>query len=412
MRRSPLDATIDSHIGRRVREIRSWRGMSLTELADLCGWTPGYVSRIERGLRPVTKRATLDTLAAALRVAPSELAEQAFPPSVTDPERGVQSVVLALEPALSDLQLGTGGDSSGRPWAAVAAEMNHLNNTLRPNADYAAEGAVLPGLLHDLHHMYVTDPKHRVEILQAMLSCYQAAAAMLKNLGVRGLPTLAAFHARQVAEELNDPAWLGLAAWVGASTLGGESRRRIVALSERGAEQLEPHLDDRRALQVYGMFHLNASLSLAALDQHAKAVDHLDEAGRIADRYSPPKGHGFANLSFGQDNVGTWRLAATIEMGEAGRAREVARKVHPERLDSATRQAMFWADLGRGLAQQRATREEAVAALMRAEKLAPQRIRAYPLVRETVGDLMRRTRREAVGRDLRGLGYRMGLGVQ
>jgi hypothetical protein len=65
---------------------------------------------------------------------------------------------------------------------------------------------------------------------------------------------------------------------------------------------------------------------------------------------------------FGPDNVGIWRLSIAVELGEAGRAQEVAR--HPN-----------------------------------------------PSVREAIADLMRWTQRDAVGRDLRGMAYRMGIGV-
>jgi hypothetical protein len=63
--------------------------------------------------------------------------------------------------------------------------------------------------------------------------------------------------------------------------------------------------------------------------------------------------------------------------------------------------------LGRGLATERAYRHEAVAALRTAEKLAPQRVRANPFVRDVITDLMRRARRDAIGRELRGMAYRM-----
>jgi hypothetical protein len=140
------------------------------------------------------------------------------------------------------------------------------------------------------------------------------------------------------------------------------------------------------------------------------SADHLDEAAAMAERVSGA-GRGFGNLYFGPDNVGIWRLSIAVELGEAGRAREIARLVEPSHVPSAVRQAMFWADLGRGMAQDRSTRDKAVGALMRAEKIAPQRIRTNPFVRETVADLMRRTQRDAVGRDLRGMAYRMGIGV-
>jgi len=51
-----------------------------------------------------------------------------------------------------------------------------------------------------------------------------------------------------------------------------------------------------------------------------------------------------------------------------------------------------------------------VTALLRAEELAPQCIRAHPLIRETVSYLLRGARRDdAVGRELRDLAYRMGI---
>ncbi len=142
-------------------------------------------------------------------------------------------------------------------------------------------------------------------------------------------------------------------------------------------------------------------------------ADHLGEAQAIADTL-PADGadkHGFGSLYFGTDNVGIWRVSIAVESGDPGRARELARQVRPSQVPSAARQAMFWADLGRGMAMERTTRDEAVAALLRAEQIAPQRIRPNPFVRETVTDLMRRARREAIGRELRGMAYRMGVGV-
>ena len=93
-----------------------------------------------------------------------------------------------------------------------------------------------------------------------------------------------------------------------------------------------------------------------------------------------------------------------------GQALLAARTVHPELLPSAVHQAGFWADVGRALAVERKTRDRAVQVLVHAEQLAPQRIRHHVLVRETVAGLLRRARRGAGGRELRGLAWRMGLG--
>jgi hypothetical protein len=162
---------------------------------------------------------------------------------------------------------------------------------------------------------------------------------------------------------------------------------------------------------MYGALHLKAAMASAAMRRGADSADHLDEAASMAGRVSGG-GRGFGDLYFGLDNVGIWRLSIAVELGESGRAREIARLVDPSRVPSAARQAMFWADLGRGMAQERSTRDAAVGALLRAEKIAPQRIRPNPFVRETVADLLRRGQRDtATGRDLRGMAYRMGIGV-
>lgn len=69
----------------------------------------------------------------------------------------------------------------------------------------------------------------------------------------------------------------------------------------------------------------------------------------------------------------------------------------------------MYADLGRGLAQERGRDREAVEALCEAERIAPDLVRSTPLVRETVGDLLRRARRRAGGRNLTGLAFRIGI---
>jgi hypothetical protein len=106
-----------------------------------------------------------------------------------------------------------------------------------------------------------------------------------------------------------------------------------------------------------------------------------------------------------------WRVALALELGEPGRVVELARAVDVTAMPSTGRQATFYGDLGRGLATIRGREEQAVEAFRRAETLAPYRTRTNPFVREAVTELMRRARREAGGRELRGIAYRMGLGV-
>jgi hypothetical protein len=278
----------------------------------------------------------------------------------------------------------------------VAADLDRLNTVLRPAADYAAQGVLLPRLMTELHTLYVTDPEHRVDVCQALMDCYQMAGVLLKNLGVRGLPSLAAFRAQQVAEELDDPAWLGLAAWLRAFTVDGNSRPRMLAISLRGANELECHLDDPRAAQMYGALHLHAALASAAMRRGATALITLTRPRRWL---SGSAAAGVVSVACASDRT-TWGS------GGCPSPSSWVRPVAPGRsLGSSTRHECprqrarrcsgpTW-DVGWRRNERPVMRP--VGALLRAE---------------TIADLLRRAPRDAAaGRDLRGMAYRMGIGV-
>jgi transcriptional regulator with XRE-family HTH domain len=62
--------------GRRLREVRIWRGLNLREAAGLAGRSFSFWGQVERGERAVTNFRTLEAMAGALRVHPSELTGQ------------------------------------------------------------------------------------------------------------------------------------------------------------------------------------------------------------------------------------------------------------------------------------------------------------------------------------------------
>lgn len=406
-----MDEATGPSIGQRLREVRALRGMSQREVAQLAGFTQAYLSQIENGLKPVDRRSTLEALARAAKIAPSDLAGVAIADRLPDPEvSAAEATITGLETVLSEVGFGDVAVAP-RAWEAIAADLGHLNAHLRPTTDYAGQGTVLPGLITELQAL-VNDPTApREQVLIGLVQCYHAAVAVARNLGIRGLPALASWHARRAAEELNDPAWIGLAEWLRASSIGGGSRDRASVVALQAAADLEPHLGDQRAREIYGSLHLQASLSAAATTRPDAANEHLDEADDVARSLAQKRrpSCGFGALYFNSDNIGIWRLSIAVELGEVGRVREIAAGVDISQVPSAARQAVYWSDLGRGLSGTRATAEEAVSALRRAEEIAPVYVRTRPLVRETVTHLLRRARRDAGGRELRGMAYRMGI---
>lgn len=386
-------------VGLRLREIRVWRGLSLRAVAELAGFSASYLSLIERGERPVDKRSTLEALAAALRVAPSELGS-AFPPAGRSDElAAARSFVTRIEEALTDIEVGE--RDTTEPWPSIGRRLDLLA-AARLRNDYTRQAALLPGLIADLNGS--VRGEYRTPALEALCAVYQRAAVTTKTLGVRGLPSFAALRARQAAEQLGDPAWQGLATVATASTSG---RARAVVLADRGIDALVDRLDDPRCLEMAGALHLGAALSEATFGRPDRAAERLDEATRLAAGTSD--GHGFAGMLFGPTNVRVWRLSVAVESGEGGRVQELATGWDVRAIPVPGRHADYWAEIGRGLSTSKSARDDAITALLRAEELAPQRIRAHPLLRETVADLHRRSRTSALDRELRGLAWRMGV---
>lgn len=394
--------------GRRMREIREWRGMSLKAVAGLAGISYSYLGKLERGEKEVNNRQTLEGIARALRVSPTELTDQ---PHTGDPRMAeTHAVVRGVEEALNEVELGERPEGiTPRPWPALLAVLDHLNTKLRPEADYAAQGKILPTLLYELYASYLAADVPRRDVLVAIVQVQHAAAVLTKNLSARGVPVLAAHHAKAAARELGDPVWLGLVAWLRGHAAGSANRAGQYSKSVRAADDLVGHLDDPDAAQVYGMLHLNAALAKAAQKEASDAETHLAEAQTIADRLDFEVGS-FGSLYFGRPNVGIWRVGLATElMASGGKVAELARGVRPELVPSAARQGMFYADLGRALVRERRTHSEGVAALLRAEQLAPQRVLNNVFVRTAVSELASKVKRDALGRELRGLAWRMGL---
>lgn len=83
----------------------------------------------------------------------------------------------------------------------------------------------------------------------------------------------------------------------------------------------------------------------------------------------------------------------------------------PEALTVRARQAVFWREYGRALAHLPRRRGDAVTMLRRAELIAPEHVHYHPLTISVLLELLARAKRDAVGRELRGIAYRAGLRV-
>jgi transcriptional regulator with XRE-family HTH domain len=390
-------------IGQRVRRARRYRGMALAEAAGLAGISTSYLSMIETGRRRLDSRTLITTLADVLAVSVVDLTGQPYAP--TDRQiSAAQAAVPALRLALMQASLDDAEeDVTPRPVPELRSAVQRASD-LRQECDYATLGLLLPDLLRELHSA-VHDPAVRVEALRGLVMACQVGALMLKNLGHPDLAWIISDRGRAAAEQLDDPLWVAAAEFpLAHSLLAAGATTQVLAQVDKASAALTP--DDSAAGQVYGMLQLTAGLALTELHRPEEAVDRIADADAVAAR----TGDGMAfRFCFGPTNVKLWQVSLAVEAGEGGRAAEIARTVDVDAIPVRSRQAAFYADLGRGLAQVKGRSREAVAMLHKAEDIAPQRIRTHPLVRETVRDMLEQSRRQAGGQELRGLARRMAV---
>jgi hypothetical protein len=157
------------------------------------------------------------------------------------------------------------------------------------------------------------------------------------------------------------------------------------------------------------MLTLTASLQAAAIKKGEIAEGWLKEAMAFARRVPDDPASNWEQFSAA--NVGVWRVAIGVELGESGGAvLEKARQVNLKTLETTpNRLAAFQADVGRGLAREKKTRNEAVRWLRDAEDAAPQVIRNSKPVKHTLEVLHGQALASAVGVELRGMMARMGI---
>lgn len=385
-----MPATIGGEvfIGEQVAYWRKRRGKSQRALAGLAGMSQPYLSQIERCERAVNSRGTLVALACALNVSVAELTGQ--PGDPTDPAKAKATLsVPAIRAALIMREIGELGPPVGDVDVFMRAGTAY---------DFVTAAPMLPGLLHGL-----TGP----DLVQV---CH-VATFTLKHLGYPDLGRDAARLAVAEARRLDDPACIGVAEFNRVLSLPAEIPGASADLARRTADEIQPHTGDVRVRQIYGMLHLHAALRSAVDRRPADAMGHLAEAQDAADSLGEPDHFGFAHMVFGPTNVGMWRLATQLELGETEVAIEQAAAVVPERIPLAHRQAPFYLDKAHALAS-KGRDEEAVAAFLRAETIAPQYVRLRPTTRDTIGVILRRTRKNAVNEPLRRAATIVGLSHQ
>ncbi len=390
-------------IGWRLWRVRDDRGKSLRVIAGLAGMSKATLSRIERGERSPTLNEIV-ALADALQISVSELIRLPVPA----PANGhTDSTTKAIGLALDAIDAGHPGGlvlpvAVLRDWVA---RFHQQKRACRLD-DVAAE---LPGLVRDLHTTLATGADHgellelavylHVHVTRQWLIHANAPADLLRRV---------VFLARRLAQERGEVTTLGVAGFAVADTLlaGG-----AFELGKTVLDSLTLPPTTAATAGLVGVLTTSQAAAAALNGRPGDAAAAMDAAADMAGRFGELGETDPLGFEFGPTNVGFRHVHLALETGEPDRAVRIAEGLHPDQNPFPTNRVYYWVGYGRALARLRGRRDDAVRALRRAETIYPLRVRRNPFVRDTIAVLLPGARRDAVGRELRGMASRAGLRV-
>lgn len=397
----------DPLVADRIVRLREMRGYSIRTAADLAGIAHTTWSRIERGEIGTDNRFTLAKIAQALGWSVADLvAGQTIPPNDEVSVAGWLSVA-PLRRALVETELTDSPQVAVRTVAELEPEVD-LVRDLRMRGDFAGQGQRLPQLLRDLHAAAL-GPERGVA-LRLLVEGAVEAQSLLQNLEFPDAAYLAAERAHQAAMTLDDPLMLGLAAWVrGHSALHCESFSRTAFVANEAIPVAERALNQPGGPEMFGSLHMLAGYAALGLGRRDDCEELVGEASRIADRTGDSPA---LALCFGPTNIRFWRVAMEVEDNNPGKAVEISRATLPDRIEERafTRRAMFYLDTSRAY-QGSGKPDQAVRAMLTAERLAPPMMHAMRDAREVVRVMLREVSDGALRGQLRGLAERMGMNL-
>ncbi|MFW6695398.1 helix-turn-helix domain-containing protein [Streptomyces sp. MAR4 CNX-425] len=387
----------DDHIGARIADYRKIRHLTQQALAQQAHLSRGYLARVESGLQPATP-AVVAAVARPLQVDIAVLNGQPYLSQLQQDH--LEQLIAPLSDALDMYDLGPDPEIAPRSLAQIAADVDSL--CARTYAtEYKGVGTELPGLLSELTTAMASVPDAGAEERRAatLLSwCYWVSYEFAYRLGYHQLATIALERMGWMAERAQDPLLLATRLSKRSSMLlrRGDNRRSLQVL-ERGHRLIEAHDEpgSPAPLAVAGSLHLAAAIAAAQAKNGDEVKGHMELARKAADRIGREVPQVYWS-SFGAASVGHFEVATLVELGQLGPAVQRARQLHFPAGHPKMRVGRYHIEMARAYTQMGRT-EAAQKALRTAREVAPQQARYHPLMRETVGALVRRQRRASEG---------------
>jgi transcriptional regulator with XRE-family HTH domain len=387
-------------IGRRVAYWRGRRKMSQQVFADRLGKSKSWVDKVERGVRRLDKFSVVYEIADVLQVDVQLLLGK-------DPDRRpeaqtcidqveVEEIRAALE-RYDQISVFFAAAPEPPPLTEMRKAVGHAWLTYQ-HAKYGVLARALPRLLREAQAAdaaYAGSDGSR-EAAHLLAQVYQISSSALRKLGELELAWLAADRSIAVAQRAGDLLLAGTAtSRVAVALLALGRARPALEVNVNNANRLAPGGNGEpvtpQSLSIYGALLLQGAMAAARLGDTATVRDLLSGAREAADGVGGDHNHYWT--AFGPTNVELHRAAAAVEMGDG----KYAMEIH-DRLDQSAfmgmlpeRRAHHFLDVARGCAQIGDV-SGASDMLLEGDRLAPSEIRCRPIARETLTDVLRRSR--------------------
>lgn len=374
-------------IGERLRRIRSRRGLTQEELADLASVSVDLVKKLEQGRRESARLTSLAALANALDVPLSELTDKR--PRL---DGAGDRLVLGLRDVLLSPELlpGMDADDDGPP-----SPPQRLRTALAEGwRDYWSGRFVevarrTPGLIGEARR---AQSSGTTDGPLALAQAYQLAACLLVHLGRDDLALIGAERAITAAaggpDELQWATAHGTYAWVLMNQARNADAERV---ARRVAERIEPRMSAAtpQHLTVWGGMVLWAMAAACAAGRAAETDDYLTlaragAARTVGDRLD------YA-VNFGPTQVAMQNAYAQVTLGRPDRALDAARDVRRTDLRPIS-YGRHLLDLAQAHAAMRHD-ADAVDTLVEAKTLAPVWFRHQVAARGLVAEVCERRAR-------------------
>ncbi|GAB3667863.1 hypothetical protein GCM10027589_34030 [Actinocorallia lasiicapitis] len=366
------------HVGERIAGLRKARRLSQATLADAAHISLSSLRKFEQGQRNPTDQMVF-ALADALDVEPERL---------TGSRRATDSRVHAAMPRIR-----AAIDCHDAPEDGPVRRLPDLQDAVataakrRLSAQYSALAESIPELVVELSRATLTSaPDDRTELAHLLISAFRSADAVAYKFGYHDLSGRIIELMRWTSECVGDPVLASTVAYVRTETFFANKNLAPGLRALERAISAAPPDGVEGGSAALGALHMRAAVVAARLQHDPDlALEHMAEARRLAEGLREGV---YGGTAFGPASVRIHEVALAVELGDGARAVHAAADWAPPATLPSERRSHFFIDLARAqlwLGQ----RDESLASLQAARKIAPQHVREHPHVKETLATLLR-----------------------